>query len=58
MIDMSEFDDNALPSRLFPIIKALAEAVNALEVSHGAGIPADAVIDESGLTWTLEVQYD
>ena len=30
-IDMTEFEDNALPNRLFPIIKQMAVAINSLE---------------------------
>lgn len=35
MIDMTEFSDNALPERLFPIIRDLSQGQNNLEIAGG-----------------------
>ena len=35
MIDMTEFEDNALPNRLFPLLRDLATAANSTETTLG-----------------------
>ena len=51
-IDMAEFEDNALPNRLFPLIKSMAVAINSLEGGSVTGsVPfyateAEAIADE------------
>jgi hypothetical protein len=53
-IDMTEFEDNALPNRLFPIIKQMAVAINSLDGGSVTGsVPfyaTEAAAISDGLT--------